>query len=136
MFYIVVKDNKVLSVNLGRELPEDGIEIPEDLAMMIMFDESNYWTYTDEQVTGTPIVRPQPMISVVSIRQARKALYQLGYLTAIESFMTVYASEEERIDWMYATEVRRDHPLVENMRLMLNLTKENIDNLFELAITL
>lgn len=72
----------------------------------------------------------------VSIRQARKALHQLGYLSSIESYMSVYGSEEDRIDWQYATEIKRNHPLVEQMRTMLNLTNEDIDNLFILAHSL
>lgn len=73
---------------------------------------------------------------VVSIRQARKALHQLGYLNSVESFMTVYASDDDRIDWQYATEVRRHHPLVDQLRVMLNLTEEDINNLFLLAHSL
>lgn len=72
----------------------------------------------------------------VTIRQARKALHQLGHLDSIEAYMSVYASEDEKIDWEWATEVKRNHPLVESMRLILNLTKEDIDSLFTLAATL
>lgn len=136
MFYVLVKDSKILSVHLAPNLPEDGIEVSGELANIIMFDESNYWTYVDEKVVATPIIKEESKIISVSIRQARKALHQLNYLSSIESYMSVYGSEEDKIDWQYATEIKRNHPLVEQMRSMLNLTNKDIDNLFILASVL
>lgn len=73
--------------------------------------------------------------SVVSMRQARIALLQAGYLNNVTAAINA-GSEADRITWEYATEVRRDDPLVVNLSATLGLTDVQIDNLFELAATI
>lgn len=74
----------------------------------------------------------------VTMRQAKLALLQFGILqqvnTAIAS-MTGVQSEAARIEWEYATTVKRNAPLVTQIASAFGLTDEQLDNLFILAAT-
>lgn len=82
---------------------------------------------------------PEPVASnvpyTVSIRQARKALHQKGLLQWVENSIS-YMSEEDKIDWEYTTELHRHYPLVQSIKTLLQLTEEQLDELFTLASTL
>lgn len=75
----------------------------------------------------------------VTMRQARLALSRAGVLKAandaIEA-MEGQPGEEARIEWDYAAELRRDHPLVAGLGQSLGLDDEAIDDLFREAKTL
>lgn len=91
---------------------------------------------TDEEADA---LRPapaviQPIISV-SPWQIRKALNATGLRSAVES--AVAAGDTTVQDaWHYATEFRRDNPLVNQLGAALGKTEADLDNLFELAQTL
>ena len=65
----------------------------------------------------------------VSIRQAQRALLDAGYLDAVETAMSSQPREAQ-IDWAKATEVERQSPLVEAMATILELTEDQLDELF------
>lgn len=73
--------------------------------------------------------------SVVSMRQARLALLQFGLLATVDSAIA-QGTEADKIEWEYATEVNRDTPLVQNMKVGINLSESDLDNLFTLAASL
>lgn len=85
----------------------------------------------DKVVTGNV---PQE----VSMRQAKLALLQFGILqqvnTAIASMPGVQG-EAARIEWEYATAVKRNAPLVTQIAGAFGLSDEQLDNLFILAAT-
>lgn len=66
---------------------------------------------------------------VVSMRQARLALLAAGHLTAADAAATSIGGAAQ-IEWDYATEVRRDHPLIAGISTALGLSEEQIDDLF------
>lgn len=76
-----------------------------------------------------------PASVVASPRQIRLALLQLGLLPAATTWLEG-ASEATRIEWDYATEFRRDHPMWPVAAAALGKTDTDIDNLFALAATL
>lgn len=63
----------------------------------------------------------------VTMRQARLALLKAGLLYNVENLLT---DAEQKISWEYATEVYRNSGLVSEMQTALNLTSEQVDNLF------
>lgn len=65
--------------------------------------------------------------SSVTMRQARLALLSNNILDKVDSMLT---SSESKINWEYATEVYRNSTLVSEMQTALNLTDEQVDNLF------
>ncbi len=78
--------------------------------------------------------RPAPSVPVaVSMRQARLALLQAGHLQGVEAAISGLPSpqkEAARIEWEYATEVRRDSPLLAMLADSLELESAELDALF------
>ena len=68
-------------------------------------------------------------------RQARLALSQQGLLAAVEAFVQS-GSEALRIEWQYATEIRRTWPPVAEFAAANDISDEALDALFEQAATL
>lgn len=72
----------------------------------------------------------------VTMRQAKIALSRAARLTqanaAIEA-MSGQQGEEARIEWQYATVLRRDHPLVLGIGQALGMDDATIDTLFKEA---
>lgn len=78
---------------------------------------------------------PAPFIpTVVTMRQARLALFDAGLLSLIDESIAlmpiVEQREKSKIEWEYATEVKRDSALVYGLAGVLGLTDEMLDNLF------
>ena len=94
--------------------------------------------YTD--ITGN--YPPPPMLvipTVVSMRQARLALFQQGLLTNVQTAIDGLAEPQKtvtQISWDYATVVQRDDELVVQLSGALGLDSVALDNLFTLASTL
>jgi hypothetical protein len=68
----------------------------------------------------------------VTPRQFRLALLGIGISPAAISAMLA-GNESALIEWEFAQEVRRDHPLVESLRLALGKTSEEVDAVFSSA---
>jgi hypothetical protein len=83
-----------------------------------------------------PTPEPAPYIpSIVSMRQARLALLQVGLLSTVSAAIAA-GGEADQIEWEYAAEVNRNQPLVQNMKAGLGLSDTDLDNLFIMAASL
>ncbi|MBR1173902.1 hypothetical protein JQ617_08050 [Bradyrhizobium sp. KB893862 SZCCT0404] len=71
---------------------------------------------------------------VVTPRQARLALFAAKLLDQVEQAVTT-AGGATKITWDFATEIRRDDPLITTIGSALNLTSDQIDVLFKYAAT-
>ena len=91
------------------------------------------YTPVPEVVTPAPVVVPQSLTPL----QARKALRQVGLFDQVKAYVDTL-SDEQKEEWEYALEIRRDNPiLVQGAALMTPpLTEEDLDNLFILGATL
>lgn len=95
--------------------------------------ETNEITFEDDAPPSPQ--QPVPIPTTVSMRQARLVLLQFGLLATVEGAIA-QGSEADKIEWEYATEVNRNTPLVQNMKVGLNLSENDLNNLFTLASTL
>jgi preprotein translocase subunit SecE len=89
-----------------------------------------------EFVALPPTITPPQVPDAVSMRQARLALLGAGLLAQIDAAIAAMpdvAGEAARIEWEYATEVRRDSALVSGMAAALSLTDAQLDQLFVAA---
>lgn len=89
----------------------------------------------EEVPEGASLIPPEAIPSVVSMRQARLALLQAGLLASVNTTVAS-GSEADKIAWEYATEVRRDDVLVQNLSVSLGLTSDQLDTLFTTAFNL
>lgn len=77
-----------------------------------------------------------PVPVAVTARQARLALLGAGVLSQVEGALAQIPGvqgEAARIEWEYATDIRRDSPLIGALAPMLSLTSEQVDDLFRAA---
>ena len=77
-----------------------------------------------------PTVIPQ----TITPRQARLKLLEVGLLDELEVVITT--NRAWQIEWEYATEVKRDSPLIEAIATQSGLTEEQIDQMFKEASVL
>ena len=73
---------------------------------------------------------------VVTMRQARLALLQSGILQTVQDAIANSTDEAMKIEWEYATEVKRDWGSLVALTTALGMTSQELDNLFQLASTL
>lgn len=96
------------------------------------------WSY-DGGAWSAPAPEPVPVPSVASMRQARLALLQIGKLADVATAINALpspAKEAAQIEWEYATEVRRDSALMQQLAAAIGLTKADLDALFTQAVAL
>jgi len=68
----------------------------------------------------------------VSARQARLALIGAGLIGTVEAAIGGLSAYDQA-EWEYATEIRRDHPLIASLGVALSLSEGDIDDLFRIA---
>lgn len=93
------------------------------------------WAYDGEAFTPPP-PEPEAVPDVVSMRQARLVLLRNGLLdTAETTIADMPGSEgaEARIEWEYATELRRKHWLIDAIGDVMGLDEAAKDDLFRQA---
>lgn len=94
------------------------------------------------QSDAMALANPSGLIQVpvaISPRQARLVLLAAGLLATVEAAIAAMPSPDgdaARIEWEYATEIRRDSALLEALGPQLGLTAEQIDQMFIQAIVL
>lgn len=94
-------------------------------------DESRLWM--DIGAIRVLDVAPLPVPTEVSMRQARLALHKAALLTGVEAALAALPEPQRtaaKIEWEFATTVRRDSPLVTVLGTALGLDAAGFDNLF------
>lgn len=89
------------------------------------------WLYDGELFTAPP-TPPAVIPQTVTMRQARLALHNAGYLATVNAAISS-AGAEAMIEWEYSSIVDRNKALVAQMQVVLGLTDTEIDELFVTA---
>lgn len=90
----------------------------------------SYVDLTQEEIIAITVPK------VVTMRQARLALLQAGLLATVEQAITNGTDESMKIEWEYATEVRRNWDSLVVLMESLGATSAELDSLFKSASTL
>lgn len=89
-----------------------------------------------DQIILTKLVQsPVQVPQVVTIRQAKLALLQVGLLDDVDAAVA-QSDRATQIEWEYATEVRRTWSTLLTLQTALGLSDAQIDDLFILAAEL
>ena len=94
------------------------------------------WEVTDMTTEEINNYRKSQVPQVVFMRQARLALLEVNLLDNVEGIINTLPEpfkSEAKIEWEYATDVRRDWPTLNQIAEYLELTEDYIDDLFILA---
>ena len=118
-----IESGKVVNISIVTELSEGEI----DGTNARIGDD-----YVDGQFITPAYVAPVPV--EVLPRQFRRALRQTGLRDAVEAAVAA-ADEETRDTWEYAVTIERDHPMLIAMATALDVTSEQLDELFRLSST-
>lgn len=130
----------VLILSSGNIGPFKSIEVKEDRLTCDGTDYpftviGNYTISEDDSLAPPPPVPPVPVPESVSMRQARLALLSADLLDAVNAAIQQVGGAAQ-IEWEYASEVRRDSPLIAQLTPALGMTTGQIDSLFIQAATL
>lgn len=90
-------------------------------------------------IAAAPPPPPPPIPTRVTMRQARRALYDAGLLDHVNAAVAAFPGDigdKARIDWEYAQDIKRDDPIVQAMIPSLGLTEPQLDALFTAAAAL
>lgn len=122
MRYARIENGRVVNVVLATQpLSED--YIASDTAQI-----------GDSYIDGV-FTPPQPIVQVpqeVSPAQFRRALNSLNLRTIVES--TVSQADQDTKDmWEYSTSFHRDNSLLNSMAVLMNITSQQLDDVFILA---
>jgi hypothetical protein len=112
---------------------------------IVVDHESPAWIITSEgdigdgYVNGVVIPRPKEEMKAaipdVSAVQIRKALTRMGLREQVESAVAA-GSQDLKDEWEWSATFKRNHPSIEEMRVAIGRTQQEVDDLFLLAATL
>jgi hypothetical protein len=118
----------------------DGVEmtVPDDMAnrhraMLAEWEAKGNVITPYTEPTLTPEERRERMPNLTA-RQIRLGLLQLGKLAGVQAAINALpepAKSEATIEWDFASEFRRLHPLIVQLIPLLGLTDEQVDPVWE-----
>lgn len=123
------------------QVENESFPVAEPLFWADVDDDVQPHTHEWRNGAAVPIPEPEPEQPVVpesvTQRQARLALLQMGKLNEAEAALQAIEDAVLRkaalIEWEYADIIRRDHPLIAQIATALEITEQEIDELFLLA---
>ncbi len=115
---------------------QDGTELDSKGNRVFKYTIQNMFNTPEEETTYLAQLKKATVPASVTMRQARLALHQSNLLVQVNTAITSGTDEELKIEWEYATELKRDFPSLVILATSLSLTETQLDDLFILAGTL
>ena len=108
------------------------VEVPEGTVNGATLQDG-VWTNPPPPTPSPPQPPAPPSVpESVTPLQARRALRKAGLLTSINTFIATQSDEVQEA-WEYCVSVHRNDPLIKSLQTELNLTDEQLDDLFRSA---
>ncbi len=123
--FTILRDGEAVELPYGPFTDEAGTQHP--VAVLDRWSNDELATIG---VVATDVAEPPP--AVVSRLQAKMALADAELLDAVEAAVAA-APAQIRIYWAEASDFHRAHPAIEQMRLAMGWTPEQLDDLFVAA---
>ena len=119
------------SILFAPEYAAQFVKVPDDA------QNGDFW---DGKTLTRPLPEPpeQPKVTVVTMRQARLALLDVGRLADVDEAINRLPEPERtkaKIEWEYASEVDRNSEWVLDVSKQLGMDETQLDDLFALAAT-
>lgn len=118
-----IAPNGVIRLHDGAVIPQS-LENTDWLSYLAWLDQGN----EPQEADSTARVP-----SEVTMRQARLALHQAGFLPTVESAINAMPEPPRtaaRIEWDYSNAIQRDNQFVAQLGAILGLTSTQLDELF------
>ena len=98
-----------------------------------VYEQLRFEPWYSEEAIAKEVAKRKEELKVKSItpRQARIALLRAGMLDAVNQ--AVANNQEWAITWEFATEVKRDDPMIAAVQALLGKTDADIDDLFTIG---
>ena len=115
----------------GKVLVNFNVESEDrDGVTMYTYEQLRFEPWYSEEAILKEVFKRKEEIKVKSItpRQARLKLLEVGLLDELEVIITT--NRAWRIEWEYATEVKRDSPLIDAVASQAGLTDDQVDTMF------
>ena len=108
----------------------------KDGTVMYTYEQLRFEPWYSDEAIEKEVAKRKEELKVKSItpRQARLKLLEAALLDNLEAVITT--NRAWQIEWEYATEVKRDSPLIEAVAVQAGLTSEQVDQMFIEASTL
>lgn len=104
---------------------------PEGFDLVKIIEGGIGWRYVDGE--AIPPSQPEPPVpaipATVSMRQARLQLLATNHLATVDAAVAAMGAAAG-IEWEYATEVRRNNPLVVGIKQLLQWDDTQLDEYF------
>lgn len=104
----------------------DGAFIPNDPANN---DTRAYEAWVSEGGVPEPYLAPATVVTQVTPRQVRLMLHSMGLLDQVNAGIDAVGGAA-KITWEYATIINRNDPLLKTIGTALNLSDEQINEMF------
>lgn len=101
--------------------------------------ESDCLPHEEFSLEVPPITLAPPEVTIVTMRQARLALLEIGKLRATEDAIDALPEPlrtKAKIEWDYAATVEKSSPLIQTLAPALGINAAALTNLFNTAATL
>lgn len=127
--------------------PDDGVlaSYPEGTVEVPLKPGADYeWLNEEWAYVAPPVPTPEEIraaLPSLTARQLRLGLVSGGFVltqvdTAIDAIPDPQAKAVAEIEWEYASQFERDHPLIEQVGTALGLSPEQIDTMWQAALAL
>lgn len=118
------------------EILDSNGDVTNTIVASAEFMQENY-QQDRYRLTDTPVGNVVDTVpNIVTMRQARLALLEQGILDQVQPAIDSLSSpnkEQAQISWDYSSTVERNNSFVAVLAVLLNLSQQDLDNLFILA---